>query len=63
MFYSGVCFGTNNLEEAGKFYDVVFKSINVVRCQPTQNDKFEEWVLDLLSDAVKTVDQSTTSAL
>ena len=38
MFYSGVCFGTNNLEEAGKFYDVVFKSINVVRCQTTENE-------------------------
>ena len=33
MFYSGICYGTNNLEEAGKFYDAVFKIINVVRCQ------------------------------
>ena len=38
MFYSGICFGTNNLEEAGKFYDVVFKTINVVRCQTTNNE-------------------------
>ena len=38
MFYSGVCFGTNNLDEAGKFYDVVFKTINVMRCQTTDNE-------------------------
>jgi len=37
-FFSGVCFGTNNLEEAGKFYDFVFKSINVMRCQTTDNE-------------------------
>ena len=38
MFYSGICYGTNNLEEAGKFYDAVFKTINVVRCQTTNNE-------------------------
>ena len=32
-------------------------------CQPNQNDKFEEWMLNLFSDAVTTVDQSPTSAL
>lgn len=32
-------------------------------CQPTQNDKFEKWMLDLFSDAVTTVDQSLNSAL
>ena len=38
MFYSGICFGTNNLDKAGKFYDVVFKTIHVVRCQTTDNE-------------------------
>ncbi len=38
MFYSGICFGTNDLDKAGKFYDVVFKTINVVRCQTTDNE-------------------------
>ena len=38
MFYSGICFGTNNLEEAGFFYDVVFKTIKVIRCQTTDNE-------------------------
>ena len=32
-------------------------------CQPTQDDKFEKWMLDLFSDAVTTLDQSPTSAL
>ena len=38
MFYSGICFGTNDLDKAGKFYDLVFKTINVVRCQTTDNE-------------------------
>jgi len=38
LFYSGICFGTNNLEEAGFFYDVVFKTIKVIRCQTTDNE-------------------------
>ena len=38
MFYSGICFGTNDLDKAGKFYDLVFKTINVVRCQKTDNE-------------------------
>ena len=31
-------------------------------CQPTQDDKFEKWILDLFSDAVATLDQSSTGA-
>ena len=32
-------------------------------CQPNQNDDFEEWLLNLFSDAMTTLDQSPTSAL
>ena len=32
-------------------------------CQLNQNDKFEEWMLDLFSDAVTNLDQSLASAL
>ena len=46
MFYSGICYGTNNLEEACKFYDTVFKTINVVRCQTTGNEIGYEYSLD-----------------
>ena len=38
MFYTGLCFGTNDLEKSGIFYDAIFKTINVVRHQTTDNE-------------------------
>ena len=38
MFYSGLCFGTDDLEKSGDFYDKVFKTIGVIRHQTTDNE-------------------------
>ena len=38
MFYSGLCFGTDDLEKSGDFYDKVFKTIGVIRHQTTENE-------------------------
>ena len=29
MFYSGLCFGTDDIEKSGDFYDKVFKTIGL----------------------------------